>query len=111
MPGLSRGKSAAATFPTTGAISRKTVTSASTWISFVFVSAVVVLSLLFPLVIPMPRALFYLAGATAAGVALLLVPISRWLHRQTADEALRFFNLACFYPLAVFGWLAITVLI
>ena len=52
-----------------------------------------------------------LSGATAAGVALLLVPIARWLRRQTADEALRFFNMACFYPLAVFGWLAITVLV
>ncbi len=84
---------------------------AASWISFAFVSAVVVLSLLFPIVVPMPRALFYFAGATAAGVALLLVPIARWLRRQTADEALRFFNMACFYPLAVFGWLAITVLV
>ena len=28
-----------------------------------------------------------------------------------ADEALRFFNMACFYPLAVFGWLAVAILV
>jgi 4-hydroxybenzoate polyprenyltransferase len=84
---------------------------AASWISFAFVCAVVILSLLFPLVTPLPLALFYLVGAATAGILLLLVPLSRWLRRQTAEEALRFFNMACFYPLAVFAWLALSVLI
>jgi len=83
----------------------------ASWISFGFVSAIVILSLLFPMVAPLPHVVFYLAGAAASGIVLLLLPISRWLRRQTPDEALRFFNMACFYPLAVFGWLAIAILI
>jgi 4-hydroxybenzoate polyprenyltransferase len=83
----------------------------ASWISFCFVCAIVILSLLFPLAAPLPHAVLYLAGAAASGIVLLLLPISRWLRRQTPDEALRFFNMACFYPLAVFGWLAIAILI
>ena len=84
---------------------------AASWISFAFVSAVIVLSFLFPLVAPIPQTVLYLAGAAATGIALLLVPMSRWLHRQTPDEALRFFNMACFYPLATFAWLTVSVLV
>ena len=83
----------------------------ASWISFGFVSAIVILSLLFPMVAPLPHVVLYLAGAAASGIVLLLLPISRWLRRQTPDEALRFFNMACFYPLAVFGWLAIAILV
>ncbi len=83
----------------------------ASWISFGFVSAIVILSLLFPIVAPLPHVVLYLAGAVASGIVLLLLPISRWLRRQTPDEALRFFNMACFYPLAVFGWLAIAILV
>jgi len=83
---------------------------AASWISFAFVSAVIVLSLLFPLVAPIPQTAAYLAGAAATGIVLLLVPLSRWLRRQTPDEALRFFNMACFYPLVVFAWLTVSVL-
>ena len=84
---------------------------ASSWISFTLVCAIVILSLLFPLVVPMPHPMLYLALAVAVAVVFLLVPAYRWLRGQTTGGALSFFNMACFYPLVVFAVLALSVLI
>ncbi|HTX72961.1 MAG TPA: UbiA family prenyltransferase [Rectinemataceae bacterium] len=84
---------------------------AASWISCAFVTAIALLSLAFPFVTPMPRAWLYLVGAAIIAVVFLFVPIARWLRDQTADSALRFFNMACFYPLAVFAVLTLNVLL
>jgi 4-hydroxybenzoate polyprenyltransferase len=80
-------------------------------ISFVLICATAVLGLLFPLVAPMPLGWAYAAGTLLVSVFFLLVPALRWLREQTTPSALAFFNLACFYPLAVFAVLTLCVLV
>jgi 4-hydroxybenzoate polyprenyltransferase len=80
-------------------------------ISFVIVCALALLGLAFPLVVPMPHVWLYLAAATAVTVIFLFVPAIKWLREQTAASALAFFNLACFYPLAIFAVLTAAVLV
>jgi 4-hydroxybenzoate polyprenyltransferase len=80
-------------------------------ISFVIVCATAVLGLAFPLVVPIPLGWAYAAGTLFVSVFFLLVPALRWLREQTTPSALAFFNLACFYPLAVFAVLTLSILL
>jgi 4-hydroxybenzoate polyprenyltransferase len=72
------------------------------WISFSLLCVTVASSVLFPLIVPLRHPVLYLAGAAAAGGALLVAPAARWLRRGNTEAAMFFFNRACFYPLAVF---------
>lgn len=83
----------------------------SSLISFVIVCATAVLGLLFPLVVPMPLGWVYAAGTLVVSAFFLLVPLIRWQREQTSTAALSFFNKACFYPLAVFAVLTLSILL
>jgi 4-hydroxybenzoate polyprenyltransferase len=83
----------------------------SSRISFALLCLTVMCSLLFPLTAAMRHPFIYLAGALAIGVVLLVVPALRWVRGQTNEEALHFFNRACFYPLAVFGAVAVLAIV
>ncbi len=72
-------------------------------ISFVMACVTILASLAFPFVSPMRFGAVFAAGARAAGIWFLVVPGVRWLKRQETKSAMRFFNRACFYPLAVFA--------
>jgi len=72
---------------------------ASAWVSFILLCVTVVTSLTFPLVVPVKHAPLYLAGALAAGAALLIVPAVQWVRDQKMTSAMYLFNRACFYPL------------
>ena len=80
-------------------------------VSFVIVCATAVLGLVFPLVVPMPLGWAYAAATVLVSAYFLLVPAIRWLRDQTTASAMAFFNLACFYPLAVFVVLTISILV
>ena len=84
---------------------------ASSRLSAFFASAIVILSLSFPLVAPIKNVPVYLILAAAAGLFLLLLPLLRWLREQSTESAMTYFNKACFYPLAVFGALALSLFI
>ena len=79
-------------------------------ISFVIVCATAVLGLVFPLVVPMPLGWAYTAATVLVSAYFLIIPAIRWQREQTTASALAFFNLACFYPLAVFVVLTIAIL-
>ena len=74
----------------------------SSRMSFALLCLTIICSLLFPLAVSMRQPLIYLAGALAVGIVLLVVPAARWVRVQSTESSLRFFNRACFYPLAVF---------
>ncbi len=84
---------------------------AASIISFVVVCATALLGLLFPLVVPMPNGWAYAAAALVVSVIFFFVPAIRWLREQSGDSALAFFNMACFYPIAIFAVLTLAVLI
>lgn len=83
---------------------------ASSRIAAAFAAVIVLCSLAFPFVAPVRLVLVYLPLAAAAGLFLLALPLARWLREQSTESAMAYFNKACFYPLAVFGALAISLI-
>jgi 4-hydroxybenzoate polyprenyltransferase len=84
--------------------------AASSRIAAGFASAIILCSLAFPLVAPVRLVPVYLILAAAAGLLLLVLPGLRWLREQSTESAMAYFNKACFYPLAVFAALAISII-
>jgi 4-hydroxybenzoate polyprenyltransferase len=83
--------------------------AASSRIAALFAAASMLCSLAFPFAAPLGNRALYLGLAALAGLALLLIPASRWLRVQSTESAMAYFNKACFYPLAVFGAIAISI--
>ena len=84
---------------------------ASSRVAAAFASATLLCSLAFPFAAPIRNIPVYLLLAAAAGLFLLALPALRWLRLQSTESAMAYFNKACFYPLAMFVALAMTLVI
>lgn len=82
---------------------------ASSRIAAAFASLSFLCSLAFPFVAPLREPLLYLGLAAVAGLALLAIPALRWLREPSIESAMAYFNKACFYPLAVFAAMAVSI--
>ena len=82
----------------------------SSRIAAAFASVIILCSLAFPLAAPIRQVPVYLVLAAAAGLFLLVLPGLRWLKEQSTESAMAYFNKACFYPLAVFAALAVSLI-
>jgi hypothetical protein len=85
--------------------------AASSWIAAASAAVAILCSLAFPFAAPVRHVLIYLALAASAGLFLLVLPGLRWLRVQSTEAAMAYFNRACFYPLAMFAVLAISLVI
>jgi len=74
-----------------------------------FASACILCSLAFPFAAPLKNIPLYMGLAFIAGLALLALPALRWLRERSTESALAYFNKACFYPLAIFAAIAISI--
>jgi 4-hydroxybenzoate polyprenyltransferase len=83
--------------------------AASARIAAAFALATILCSLAFPLVAPIKDVPVYLGLAAIAGLLLLALPAMGWLRKRSTESAMAYFNKACFYPLAVFAALAISL--
>ena len=79
----------------------------SSRLSLFLISAVVIASLFFPMVTPMPSWITYEAGALAAGIFFLIFPALQWVSDQRTQSAMRLFNRACLYPLVIFAMIVL----
>jgi 4-hydroxybenzoate polyprenyltransferase len=82
---------------------------ASARIASAFASISFICSLAFPFVAPLRNRSIYLGLAAVSGLVLLALPALRWLREQSTESAMAYFNKACFYPLAVFAAIAISI--
>ncbi len=84
---------------------------ASSRVAAAFASVTILCSLAFPFAAPLRNLPVYLGLAAVAGLLLLALPALRWLRQQSTESAMAYFNKACFYPLAMFVALGITLVI
>jgi 4-hydroxybenzoate polyprenyltransferase len=84
---------------------------ASSRIAAAFWAVTILCSLAFPFAAGLRNLPVYLGLAAAAGLGLLALPGLRWLRLQSTESAMAFFNKACFYPLATFAALAISMVL
>lgn len=82
---------------------------ASSRIAAGFAAATILCSLAFPLAAPVGNRIAYLGLALAAGLLLLALPALRWLRERSVESAMAYFNKACFYPLAIFAALVVSL--
>lgn len=77
----------------------------------VLLAGVVALSLLLPVMSPLPLGWSYRTAALATGILLLLMPALRLVRTLDGREAARLFDLSSLYPLAMLGIITFLVII
>lgn len=72
-------------------------------VSFSIMLVTAASSLLFPIAAPLRAWPAYEAGALAVAAFFLVIPAAAWLRGLDRASAMKFFNRACLYPLALFA--------